>query len=163
MRVDIGLTVNGRAHRLSVEPRRSLLRVLREDLALTGVKNGCEDGDCGACVVLMDGEPVDSCLMLAAEADGSEITTIEGLSRDGQLSPVQRAFVQTGAIQCGYCTPGMVLATQALLDRDPDPALDDIKAALVGHLCRCTGYVKILEAVHLAIALRRSEEEAPRE
>ena len=121
MRVDIELMVNGRAHRLSVEPRHSLLRVLREDLGLTGVKNGCEDGDCGACVVLVDGQPVDSCLMLAVEADGSEVTTIEGLSRDGELSPIQRAFVQAGAVQCGYCTPGMILATKALLERNPDP------------------------------------------
>jgi carbon-monoxide dehydrogenase small subunit len=140
-----------------VEPRHSLLRVLREDLGLTGVKNGCEDGDCGACVVLVDGGPVNSCLMLAVEAEGCEVTTIEGLSRDGELSPIQQAFVQAGAVQCGYCTPGMVLATQALLARNPDPSADDVKAALVGHLCRCTGYVKILDAVQLAAELQRSE------
>ena len=157
MRVDIELTVNGRAHRLSVEPRHSLLRVLREDLGLTGVKNGCEDGDCGACVVLVDGEPVDSCLMLAVEAAGSEVTTIEGLSRNGELSPIQRAFVQAGAVQCGYCTPGMILATKALLERDPDPGVEEIKAALVGHFCRCTGYVKILDAVRLAAELKAAE------
>jgi aerobic carbon-monoxide dehydrogenase small subunit len=157
MRVDVQLAVNGRTHRLSVEPRHSLLRVLREDLGLTGVKNGCEDGDCGACVVLVDGGPVNSCLMLAVEAEGCEVTTIEGLSRDGELSPIQQAFVQAGAVQCGYCTPGMVLATQALLARNPDPSADDVKAALVGHLCRCTGYVKILDAVQLAAELQRSE------
>jgi carbon-monoxide dehydrogenase small subunit len=163
MRVDIELTVNGRPHRLSVEPRHSLLRVLREDLGLTGVKNGCEDGDCGACVVLLAGEPVDSCLLLAVEADGSEVTTIEGLSRDGELSPIQRAFVQAGAVQCGYCTPGMILATTALLERDPDPDEDEVKAALVGHLCRCTGYVKILEAVRLAAKLQAAEVPLPSE
>lgn len=157
MRVDVEMVVNGRPHRLSVEPRHSLLRVLREDLGLTGVKNGCEDGDCGACVVLVDGEPVDSCLMLAVEAAGSEITTIEGLSRNGELSPIQRAFVQAGAVQCGYCTPGMILATKALLERDPDPGVEEIKAALVGHLCRCTGYVKILDAVRLAAELQAAE------
>lgn len=157
MRVDIQLAVNGRTHRLSVEPRHSLLHVLREDLGLTGVKNGCEDGDCGACVVLVDGEPVNSCLMLAVEAEGCEVTTIEGLSHDEELSPIQQAFVQAGAVQCGYCTPGMVLATQALLARNPDPSADYVKAALVGHLCRCTGYVKILDAVQLAAELQRSE------
>lgn len=157
MRVDMELMVNGRAHRLSVEPRHSLLRVLREDLGLTGVKNGCEDGDCGACVVLVDGQPVDSCLMLALEADGSEVTTIEGLSRNGELSPIQRAFVQAGAVQCGFCTPGMILATKALLERDPDPGEEEVKAALVGHLCRCTGYVKILDAVRLAAELQAAE------
>lgn len=157
MRVDIEMTVNGRPHRLSVEPRHSLLRALREDLGLTGVKNGCEDGDCGACVVLVDGEPVNSCLMLAVEADGTEVTTIEGLSRNGELSPIQRAFVQAGAVQCGYCTPGMILATTALLKRNPDPGAEEIKAALVGHLCRCTGYVKILDAVRLAAELQAAE------
>jgi len=156
MRVDIQVVVNGRTHRLSVEPRHSLLHVLREDLGLTGVKNGCEDGDCGACVVLVGEEPVNSCLMLAAEADGCSVTTVEGLALEGELSHIQRAFAQIGAVQCGYCTPGMVLATQALLTRNPDPSADDVKAALVGHLCRCTGYVKILEAVQLAAELQRS-------
>ncbi len=157
MRVDIDAVVNGRNHRLSVVPSHSLLQVLREDLGLTGVKNGCEDGDCGACVVLVNGEPVNSCLVLAVEADGCEVTTIEGLSHDGELSHVQQAFAQVGAVQCGYCTPGMVLATQALLTRNPDPTADEVEAALVGHLCRCTGYVKIVEAVQLAAEFQRSE------
>lgn len=163
MRVDIQVVVNGRTHRLSVEPRHSLLHVLREDLGLTGVKNGCEDGDCGACVVLVGEEPVNSCLMLAVEVDGCEVTTIEGLALEGEVSHIQRAFAQVGAVQCGYCTPGMVLATQALLARNPDPSADDVKAALVGHLCRCTGYVKILEAVQLSAELQRSEGREVRE
>lgn len=159
MKTDIMLTVNGRLFSLSVEPRNSLLQVLREQLGLTGTKNGCAEGDCGACTVLLDGEPVNSCLLLAVEAEGVSVTTIEGLAGEGALHPVQRAFVEAGAIQCGYCTPGMVLATHALLTRDPHPSEQAVKEALVGHLCRCTGYVKILEAVQLAAALVGEKEE----
>ena len=160
MRVDIDLSVNGRPTRVSVEPRTTLLDLLRKDLALTGTKEGCAEGDCGACVVLLDGEPVNACLVLAVEAEGAEITTIEGLAQGGELTPLQRAFVEAGAVQCGYCTPGMILAAKALLDRNPQPTAEEVKAALVGHLCRCTGYVKIVEAVLLGAKLTEEQEVA---
>jgi len=160
MRVDIELEVNGRQYRLSVEPRWSLLWVIREELGLKGTKEGCDNGDCGACVVLLDGDPVNSCLVLAVEADGCRVTTIEGLSSGEELHPLQQAFVEAGAVQCGYCTPGMVLSSYALLQRNPDPNPQQVREWLVGHLCRCTGYVKIVEAVLLAAARMRGEEVA---
>ena len=146
-------TVNGDEHELLVEPNKTLLDLLRDDLGLTGTKNGCDEGDCGACSVLVDGKVVTSCLVLSVEMDGAEITTIEGLHQGGQLHPVQQAFVDSGAVQCGFCTPGMILTTKALLDEIPDPSEEEIKHYLEGNLCRCTGYAKILDAVNSAIQL----------
>jgi xanthine dehydrogenase YagT iron-sulfur-binding subunit len=142
----IHLTVNGRTHTLSVEPRRTLLDALREDLHLTGAKPGCNMGQCGACTVLLDGEAVYSCLALAVECQHQAITTIEGLARDDQLDPVQQAFIDHDALQCGFCTPGQVLALKSLLLRDPHPDDDAIERAMAGNLCRCGAYPKILAA-----------------
>jgi carbon-monoxide dehydrogenase small subunit len=150
------LTVNGETHRLNVSPHRTLLEALREDLDLTGTKHGCELGECGACTVLVDGEPALSCLMLALDAEGREITTVEGLARGVELHPLQAAFAELTAAQCGYCTPGMLLSAKALLDRNPTPTRQEIRSALSGNLCRCTGYVKILDAV--ALAAQRMEQ-----
>jgi carbon-monoxide dehydrogenase small subunit len=144
---ELELKVNGEDYSLTVEPHRTLLEVIRNDLGLTGTKLGCGGGECGACTVILDGRAVKSCLMLALDARGKEIWTIEGLSRVGDLHPLQRAFVERGAIQCGFCTPGMIMASKALLDENPHPSEQEIKDALAGNLCRCTGYVKILEAV----------------
>jgi aerobic-type carbon monoxide dehydrogenase small subunit (CoxS/CutS family) len=144
------LLVNGEVHDTAIGPERTLLEVLREDLDLTGTKHGCELGECGACTVLVDGEPRLSCLTLAIEAQGHEITTVEGLASGAGLHPLQRAFVELSAAQCGYCTPGMLLTAKALLDTNPAPTREETKQALAGNLCRCTGYSKILEAIELA-------------
>ncbi|MFC2013901.1 (2Fe-2S)-binding protein [Chloroflexota bacterium] len=149
------LRVNGVNHEIFTEPWKLLLEVLRDELDLTGAKLGCCSGYCGACTVLIDGKPVKSCLVLARQAMGKEITTIEGLAIDGQLHPVQQAFVDHFAVQCGYCTSGMILAAKALLDDKPDPTEKDVKMALTGNLCRCTGYVKIVEAVLAAAEVMR--------
>jgi carbon-monoxide dehydrogenase small subunit len=146
----ITVTVNGLKEYLDVPSSMTLLQMLREKLALTGTKNGCEAGECGACTVLVDGEPVNSCMMLAVEADGREVTTVEGLAREGQLSVLQEAFVTHNAVQCGFCTPGMLISAHALLERNPHPTEDEIRKALVGNLCRCTGYVRIVQAVQAA-------------
>ncbi|HXZ63223.1 MAG TPA: (2Fe-2S)-binding protein [Streptosporangiaceae bacterium] len=147
----VSYIVNGQAVSVAdVRPAESLLEVLRERLALTGAKNSCEQGECGSCSVYLDGVLVCSCLVLAGQAQGARITTIEGLASDGELDPVQRAFVQCGAIQCGFCTPGLVLATHDLLARTLDPDEDEIREALAGNLCRCTGYQKIIDAVRSA-------------
>ncbi len=143
----IHLEVNGENHRLEVEPNETLLDVLRRRLNLTGTKRGCDTGDCGACTVLINDFPMMSCLTLAVDADEKKITTIEGLNVKGTLHPVQKSFVKHGAVQCGFCTSGMVLSAKALLDEKPEPTEDEIKKALSGNLCRCTGYVKIIEAV----------------
>ena len=143
----ITLMVNGAQERLDVPSNMTLLQMLRERLALTGTKNGCEAGECGACTVLVDGEPTNSCMMLAVEADGREVLTVEGLAPEGKLSPLQQAFVEHNAVQCGFCTPGMLMSATALLERNPQPGEGEIKEALVGNLCRCTGYVRIIEAV----------------
>lgn len=143
----IQLRVNGYVHEVRVKPSETLLDVLRNQLELTGTKEGCGLGECGACTVLLDGKPVNSCLILAMEADGSEILTIEGLAQGENLHPVQKAFVEGGAIQCGFCTPGMVMATVGLLKENPKPSRKEIKKSLVGNLCRCTGYKKIIEAI----------------
>jgi aerobic-type carbon monoxide dehydrogenase small subunit (CoxS/CutS family) len=150
MRELITLHVNGERHELAVLPHRTLLEVLREDMGLIGTKHGCELGECGACTVLMDGVPVLSCLTLPIEVQASEITTIEGLENNGKLHPLQETFAELGAAQCGYCTPGMLLSGAALLKTNPWPTREQIKEALAGNLCRCTGYTKIYEAVEAA-------------
>ena len=150
----ITVTVNGSREYLDVPSNLTLLQMLRDRLALTGTKNGCEAGECGACTVLVDGEPVNSCMMLAVEVDGREVTTVEGLARlygdEDQLSPLQDAFVEHNAVQCGFCTPGVLISAHALLERNPDPTEEEIREALVGNLCRCTGYLRIIEAVQAA-------------
>jgi carbon-monoxide dehydrogenase small subunit len=153
----ITLTVNGAREHLDVPANMTLLQLLRERLALTGTKNGCEAGECGACTVLLDGEPVNSCMMLAVEADGREVLTVEGLAPEGQLSPLQEAFAQHNAVQCGFCTPGMLMSATALLERNPRPSEEEIKAALLGNLCRCTGYVRIIASVAAAAATEDAE------
>ena len=146
----IRLTVNGAPQEADVWAGESLLYVLRERLGLPGSKNACEQGECGSCSVLLDGRLVCACLVLAAQADGHELVTVEGLAEDGELHPVQAAFAETGAVQCGFCTPGFVVATADLLSRSPNPSDDEIREALSGNLCRCTGYAKIFDAVRLA-------------
>jgi carbon-monoxide dehydrogenase small subunit len=149
----ISLKVNGTPREVIVEPHWTLLETVREQLRLTGSKEGCGTGDCGACSMLVDGRLITSCLMLAPEADGREVVTIEGLAGNGNLHPIQQAFLDTGGVQCGFCTPGMIMATRALLERNPRPTLEDVRLGLAGNLCRCTGYTKIYEAV-LAAAER---------
>jgi carbon-monoxide dehydrogenase small subunit len=148
--VKISLRVNGEKCETEIWEGESLLFVLRERLALPGSKNACEQGECGSCSVLLDGTLVCSCLVLAAQADGHDLITVEGLGGDGRLHPVQEAFAETGAVQCGFCTPGLIVATADLLETNPDPSDDEIREALSGNLCRCTGYAKIFDAVRLA-------------
>jgi len=147
MKQPVTLRVNGESYELSIDVRRTLLEVLRDDLNLTGTKEGCGTGDCGACTVLVDGVPITSCLTLAIEAQGREITTIEGLAKGGQPHPIQRAFIEHGAIQCGFCTPGMIISAKALLDKNPQPTEAEVREAISGNYCRCTGYTKIVEAI----------------
>jgi len=146
----VALVVNGERHEAEIWAGESLLTTLRDRIGLPGSKNACEQGECGSCSVLLDGTLVCSCLVLTAQADGHEVVTVEGLAEDGRLHRVQEAFAETGAVQCGFCTPGLVVAAADLLRRTPDPADDEIREALSGNLCRCTGYQKILDAVHLA-------------
>jgi aerobic-type carbon monoxide dehydrogenase small subunit (CoxS/CutS family) len=146
----LSLTVNREAADLLVGDYKTLLEVLREDLRLTGTKHGCELGECGACAVLLDGEPVLSCLVIGAECEGRDVLTVEGLQGDRELHPLQEAFADLGAAQCGYCTPGILITAKALLDREPNPTRVQIKEALAGNLCRCTGYLQIVEAVEQA-------------
>ena len=150
MRQAVSLNINGDAYELVIDSRRTLLEVLREELHFTGTKCGCERGECGACTVLVDGVPVTSCIMLALEAAGKEITTIEGLEKNGKLHVLQEAFIEAGAIQCGYCTPAMILTAKALLDKNPSPSEQEIREAISGNLCRCTGYDKIVQAISMA-------------
>jgi carbon-monoxide dehydrogenase small subunit len=148
MKVMIQLSVNGILYKCEVaDPTRTLLQVIREDLGLTGTKSGCERGECGACTVLVDGLAINSCLMPAIEAEGKEILTIEGLARDGQLHPLQEKFIELGAIQCGFCTPGMIMTAKTLLERNPKPTEEEIRREIAGNYCRCTGYDKIVEAI----------------
>jgi carbon-monoxide dehydrogenase small subunit len=146
----INLTVNGSRESVVVPSNMTLMRMLRETLALTGTKNGCSAGECGACTVLFNGEPVNSCMVLAAECDGAEIITVEGLAHDQQLDPLQDAIIQAGGVQCGFCTPGILISARALLNRNPNPSEEEIKEALVGNLCRCTGYVRIIKSIQEA-------------
>lgn len=155
MRHTLKLTINGEDWEGEIESQTTLLRFLRDELGLVGTKTGCEIGECGACTVLINGEPVQSCLVLAVEVDGAAIETVEGLAGNGFLHPLQEAFVEKAAVQCGFCTPGMLLAGKALLDRNPSPTREEIKEALSGHLCRCTGYESIIEAIELAAARMR--------
>jgi carbon-monoxide dehydrogenase small subunit len=148
----ITLTVNGETESVDVRSHMTLLQLLREKLALTGTKNGCAAGECGACTVLMNGEPVNSCMVLAVECDSAQIVTVEGLAHDGQLDVVQQAIIDKGGVQCGFCTPGVLISARALLNRNPHPTEQDIREALVGNLCRCTGYVTIVDAIKGAAA-----------
>lgn len=160
----IQLTLNGEPTEVAFAPHKTLLEVLREDLALTGTKHGCELGECGVCTVLIDGQPMLSCLFLGLDAEGRDVTTIEGMAEGGQLHPLQETFADLGAAQCGYCTPGFLLVAKELLEKNASPQREEIQEALAGNLCRCTGYIKIYEAVELAAARMRGEEiEAPRE
>jgi len=151
VRVAATLRVNGVDFPVELDPHLSLLRAVREEVGLTGAKEGCDDSECGACLMLLDGEPVNACSYLALQAEGREITTVEGLSRDGELSPLQRAFLEHGGVQCGFCTPGMLIAATSLLRRTPAPSEEDVRIGLGGNLCRCTGYDGIVKAV-LAVA-----------
>src|SRR3989475_5925316 len=151
MRYPLTLTVNGETHELFVDASRSLLDVVRNDVGLTGSKEGCDDSECGACMMLLDGKPVNACSYLALQADGREVTTVEGLAAGGGLSPLQRAILEHGGVQCGFCTPGMLISATALLEAKPSPTEDEVRIALSGNLCRCTGYDGIVKAV-LAVA-----------
>jgi carbon-monoxide dehydrogenase small subunit len=162
-KVRLGFEVNGDAVEVLVPPQKTLLEILREDLGLTGTKHGCELGECGTCTVQLDGTPVLSCLVLGPACRGKSVRTVEGMAQGAQLHPLQRAFADLGAAQCGYCTPGILLAAEALIETHPAPTRDQIMQALAGNLCRCTGYIKIYEAVELAAAWMRGEDARPRE
>jgi carbon-monoxide dehydrogenase small subunit len=161
--IDVTLVVNGRTQIARVPPHTTLLVLLRDYLHLTGAKLGCDVGDCGACTVIVDGQPVNACLMLAAQADGRQLLTIEGLAGRDRLHPVQKAFEETAALQCGFCGPGVILSAKALLDENPDPLPHEIRDALAGHLCRCTGYAKMIAAVQEAAGMLREKRAAPRQ
>ncbi len=154
----VQITVNGMERTIPVEPFYSLLDMLRDELHLTGAKKGCDEGDCGACTVLLNGQPVTSCLVLAHSAHDAEVATIEGLALEGELHPVQRSFAENGGLQCGYCTPGLIMATVGLLNNNPDPTEEEVKFGLGGNLCRCTGYSKVIEAVMAAVENSRETE-----
>ena len=151
----IALKVNGELYEVAVGSQRTLLEVLREELVLTGSKEACDIGECGACTVIIDGKAVLSCLVLAMDAQGKEILTIEGLAKGGELHPIQKAFVAHGGLQCGFCTPGMIMSTKALLDENPQPTREEIKKAIANNLCRCTGYTKIIESIEAAAQMMR--------
>lgn len=150
MKIPVRLKVNGEIYELSIAPYRTLVDVLREEIQLTGTKKGCDVGDCGACTVLLDGKPVNACLILAATVQDAEILTIEGLAKEGKLHPLQEAFIKEGAVQCGFCIPGILISLKALLDSNPTPTLEETKWAMAGNLCRCTGYTKMFKAVEAA-------------
>jgi len=147
MKREITLTINGEDHKVEVENRRTLLDVLREDLHMLGTKKMCDKGECGSCTVLLDGKAVNACLILAVDARGKKIETIEGVAREGRLHPIQEAFVAKGAVQCGFCSPGMIMTTMAFLQKNPHPTEEEAKTAIAGNLCRCTGYVRIVDAI----------------
>jgi len=152
----IMLKINGEFEQVDVPANITLLQMLRDTLARTGTKNGCMAGECGACTVLVNGDPVNSCMVLAVECDGAEITTVEGLAQNGVLDPIQSTIINQGGVQCGFCTPGILISSRALLDRNPDPTDDEIRDALVGNLCRCTGYLRIIDAVKDAAERQRA-------
>ena len=152
----ISLTINHEYEQVDVPANLTLLQMLREKLALTGTKNGCMAGECGSCTVMLNGEPVNSCMVLAVECDGAQIVTVEGLAKDHVLDPVQQAIINHGGVQCGYCTPGILISARALLERNADPTEDEIREALVGNLCRCTGYIRIIDAVQEAASRQRA-------
>ncbi len=156
----ITLTINGEYEQVDVPGHLTLLQMLREKLALTGTKNGCNAGECGACTVLLNGEPVNSCMILAVECDGAQVVTVEGLAQDGVLDPIQDAIIKHGGVQCGFCTPGILISSKALLKRVPNPSEDEIREALVGNLCRCTGYLRIIDAVKDAAKRQREKQES---
>ncbi len=151
---EIKITVNGSLEQVRVPSNMTLMRLLRENLALTGTKNGCSAGECGACTVLLNGEPVNSCMVLAVECEGAEVITVEGLAEDRRLNPIQDAMIHAGGVQCGFCTPGVLITSRALLDRNPNPTEEEISEALVGNLCRCTGYIRIIEGIKEAARLQ---------
>ena len=151
----ITVTINDELEHVVVPSNMTLMRMLRESLALTGTKNGCSAGECGACTVLLNGEPVNSCMVLAVESDGGVITTVEGLAQDNQLDPIQEAIIEVGGVQCGFCTPGILISSRALLNRNPNPNEEEIREALVGNLCRCTGYIRIVTAVKKAASTKK--------
>ena len=159
MNKEITFTVNDEVVSLNVPVNRTLLEVLREDLYLTGTKEGCDAGECGACTVMIDGKPINSCLTLAVEVDGRTVMTVEGLEKNGELHPLQRAFVDVGAVQCGYCTPGMLMSAKAVLDEIPDPSEEKIRTAIEGNICRCTGYDRIVKAIKTAAERMKNIEE----
>ncbi len=150
MSLEITLTVNGKTHTAALEPAAALVDFLRDTLGYKGVKLCCNTGECGACTVLMDGKPVNSCVVLGADAAGTDVVTVEGIADGDRLHPVQQAFIDTGAVQCGYCTPGFIVSVKALLDRSPHPSAEEVEEAISGNICRCTGYTKIFDAVELA-------------
>jgi carbon-monoxide dehydrogenase small subunit len=156
-KIDISFTINGQVKALSVPPQRTLLEMIREDLLLTGTKESCGRGDCGSCTVILSGKTVNSCLVLAVEADGKEILTVEGLGDGENLHPLQKAFVENHGMQCGFCTSGMLVASKALLDKTPHPTRQEIREGLAGNLCRCTGYIKIFESVEAAASAMKGE------
>ncbi len=151
----ITVKINGGLEQVEVPSNMTLLSMLRERLAMTGTKNGCAAGECGACTILMNGEPVNSCMVLAVEADGAELVTVEGLAKEGELDVIQKTIINKGGVQCGFCTPGILISAKALLSRNPNPSEAEIREALVGNLCRCTGYVRIIEAVQAAAELQK--------
>lgn len=155
----INVTLNNELEQVVVPSHMTLMQMLRESLALTGTKNGCSAGECGACTVMLNGEPVNSCMVLAVECDGAKIFTVEGLADDKQLDPIQEAIVQAGGVQCGFCIPGILISARALLDRNPDPSEEEIRESLVGNLCRCTGYVRIIAGVKAAAKVQLAQVE----
>lgn len=154
---EISFKINGKPYSLSIKPSRTLLEMLREDLGLTGTKEGCGQGECGACTVILDGKTVNSCIMLAVEADNKEITTIEGISDHEKMHPIQEAFVSQGGMQCGFCTPGMIMSAKALLAKNPSPNEHEIREGIAGNFCRCTGYTKIIDSIRFAAVIKGKE------
>jgi len=148
--MEVTFIINGDKKTLNIDPSMTLIEILRKELKLTGTKEGCGKGECGSCTVIMNGKTVNSCLVLGSQIDGSEITTIEGLSKKGELHPLQKAFIEEGAVQCGFCIPGMIMSAKSLLDENPDPTEEEIREGISGNLCRCTGYSKIIEAIQKA-------------
>lgn len=158
-KINISFILNGSPVKICTGPNKRALDLLRDDLGMLSVKEGCAEGECGACTIIFNGAAVTSCCMLAGQLDGAEVVTLEGLAKDGHLDVVQQAFMEAGAVQCGYCTPGMILTARAFLDKNPDPTIDEIKEAMSGNLCRCTGYAKIVDAVGLAARLQKEQTE----